>query len=63
MAKRVSQVAAGALESYIRVNLENLRSEQVIRSQPIDHNLGRPSPPTDWSLVIAAVRSMEASEA
>lgn len=63
MAQRVSQVAAGALASNVRVDLEGLRREQNTRSQPIERDLGQPAPPTDWPLVIASIRSLEASEA
>jgi hypothetical protein len=59
MAKRVSQVAAGALPRNVRVDLEGLRRAQDTRSQSIDRNLGQPAPPTDWALVLAAVRSLE----
>jgi hypothetical protein len=63
MEKRVSQVAAGALAKTVRVDLEGLRREQHTRSQSIERNLGQPAPPTDWPSVLAAVRSVEASEA
>jgi hypothetical protein len=60
MAQRISQVEAGALTGSVRLDLEGLRREQHIRSQPIERNLGQPIPPTDWPLVIAAIRSLEA---
>lgn len=60
MAERVSQVVAGALSARIRVDLDSLRHEQQIRSQSIERNLGLPASPTDWSLVMEAIRSLEA---
>jgi len=63
MEKRVSQVAAGALAKTVRLDVEGLRQEQHTRSQSIERNLCQPAPPTDWSSVLAAVRSLEASEA
>lgn len=63
MAERVSQVAAGALSRNVRCDLEALRREQLERSQSIERRLRQPSPPTDWPLVIAAVRSLDAREA
>lgn len=62
MEKRVSQVAAGGLAKSVRVDLEALLREQHTRSQSIERNLGQPIPPTDWPSVVAAVRSLEASE-
>ena len=61
MAERVSQVAAGALARNVRVDLEGLQREQQTRSLPIERNLGRPAPPTDWPLVISAIQSLEAA--
>lgn len=59
MEKRVSQVEAGALGRHVRVDLEGLRRAQYSCSQSIERNLGKPAPPTDWSTVIAAIRTLE----
>jgi hypothetical protein len=63
MARRVSQVVAGALPRHIRVDPEGLRREQHSRSRSIERNLGQPAPPTDWPAVLVAIQSLEASEA
>lgn len=60
MAQRVSQVAAGALGRDVRVDLDDLRREQNVRSQSIERNLRQPGPQTDWPAVIAAIQSLEA---
>lgn len=62
MEERVSQVAAGALVEKARVDLEDLLREQQARSQSIERHLGQPAPPTDWPSILAAIRSLEASE-
>lgn len=63
MAQRVSQVAAGALAKSVRVDIEGLRREQEARSQSIERNFDQPAPPTDWPVVLAAIRSLEARHA
>jgi hypothetical protein len=63
MAERVSQVTAGALGRNVRIDLEGLRLEQLVRSKSIECNLGQPTPPTDWPLIIETVRALEAREA
>lgn len=61
MAKRVSQVAAGALARHVRVDLEGLGREQHTRSQSIEGKIGQPVRPTNWSMVLAAIQSLEAN--
>jgi hypothetical protein len=63
MAERVSQVAAGALGRPINVDSEELVHQQALETRSIARSLTEPGEPTDWHLVIEAVKSLESGEA
>jgi Family of unknown function (DUF5984) len=63
MDDRVSQVAAGALGAHIHIDSEGLIRQQAQEARSIFRRLAEPEEPTDWHLVIDAVKSIEGGEA
>ena len=63
MAERVSLVTAGALAGHIHVDSEGLIRQQTQEARSIARSFAEPDEPTNWHLVIEAVKSLERGEA